>query len=72
MLRRIDKLAQLGTTLVTINGGETLLHPHLGDIIRRISFHGMISGLITDGYLLQQIERLNEGDVPIQFSHFQL
>src|SRR5438445_11447131 len=35
MYRRIDKLAELGTTLVTISGGETLLHPQLGDIIRR-------------------------------------
>jgi MoaA/NifB/PqqE/SkfB family radical SAM enzyme len=62
MLRRIDKLAELGTTLVTISGGETLLHPQLDDIIRRIRFHGMISGLITNGYLLtpQRIQRLNE------------
>src|SRR5215469_884530 len=62
MHRRIDKLAALGTTLVTISGGETLLHPQLDDIIGRIRFHGMISGLITNGYLLtpQRIQRLNE------------
>src|SRR5215472_5108794 len=61
MYRRIDKLAELGTTLVTISGGETLLHPQLDDIIRRIRFHGMISGLITNGYLLtpQRIRQLN-------------
>src|SRR5260370_27496416 len=29
MYRRIDKLAALETTLITISGGETLLHPHL-------------------------------------------
>src|SRR5262245_50176421 len=62
MYRRIDKLAALGTTLVTISGGETLLHPQLDDIIRRIRSHGMIAGLITNGYLLtpQRIQLLNQ------------
>jgi MoaA/NifB/PqqE/SkfB family radical SAM enzyme len=62
MCRRIDKLAALGTTLITISGGETLLHPQLDDIIRRIRSHGMISGLITNGYLLtpQRIQQLND------------
>src|SRR5215469_13878671 len=61
MYRRIDKLAALGTTLITISGGETLLHPQLDDIIRRIKSHGMIAGLITNGYLLapDRIQRLN-------------
>jgi len=61
MYRRIGKLAALGTTLVTISGGETLLHPQLDDIIRRIRSHGMIAGLITNGYLLtpQRIQQLN-------------
>ena len=62
MYRRIDKLAALGTTLITISGGETLLHPQLEDIIRRIRSHGIISGLITNGYLLtpQRIQQLND------------
>src|SRR5215469_6500072 len=62
MFRRIDKLASLGTTLVTISGGETLLHPQLDDIIRRIRSNGMIAGLITNGYLLtpQRIQQLND------------
>src|SRR5215510_14017435 len=62
MYRRIDKLAELGTTLVTISGGETLLHPQLDDIIRRVRSHGMLSGLITNGYLLtpQRIQQLND------------
>jgi len=61
MYRRIDKLAELGTTLVTISGGEPLLHPGLDDIIRRIRSHGMIAGMITNGYLLtaERIQRLN-------------
>jgi MoaA/NifB/PqqE/SkfB family radical SAM enzyme len=61
MYRRIDKLAALGTTLITISGGETLLHPQLDDIIRRIRSHGIIAGMITNGYLLtpQRIQQLN-------------
>ena len=62
MFRRVDKLAALGTTLVTISGGETLLHPQLDDIIARIHQHGMLSGLITNGYLLtpKRIQQLND------------
>jgi MoaA/NifB/PqqE/SkfB family radical SAM enzyme len=61
MFRRIDKLAELGTSLITISGGEPLLHPELDDIIRRIKSHGSVAGMITNGYLLiaERIERLN-------------
>jgi MoaA/NifB/PqqE/SkfB family radical SAM enzyme len=61
MFRRVDKLAELGTSVVTISGGEPLLHPELDDIIHRIRKHGVVTGLITNGYLLtaERIERLN-------------
>ena len=61
MFRRIDKLGALGTSVVTISGGEPLLHPELDDIIRRIRANSMIAGLITNGYLLvvERIQRLN-------------
>ena len=61
MLHRIDRLAALGTSIVTISGGEPLLHPELDQIIRCIRRHGILAGLITNGYLLTQerIERLN-------------
>ena len=61
MLERIDRLAALGTTIITVSGGEPLLHPDLDDLIRRIRRHGMLAGLITNGYLLtpERIERLN-------------
>src|ERR1700694_547452 len=61
MYRRVDKLGELGATLVTISGGETLLHPQLDEIIARIRSHGIIAGLITNGYLLtaERIQRLN-------------
>src|SRR5215472_16041082 len=61
MYRRIDKLGALGTSVVTISGGEPLMHPELDDVIRRIRTNGMIAGLITNGYLLvaERIQRLN-------------
>jgi MoaA/NifB/PqqE/SkfB family radical SAM enzyme len=61
MYRRVDKLAELGTSVVTISGGEPLLHPELDLIIGRMRRHGIITGMITNGYLLMpdRIERLN-------------
>ncbi len=61
MYRRIDRLAEFGTSVVTISGGEPLLHPQLDDVIRRIRSHGILAGLITNGYLLtaSRIEQLN-------------
>src|SRR5581483_5730068 len=61
MYRRVDKLADLGTSVITISGGEPLLHPELDGIIRRIRYRGMIAGLITNGYLLtvERIQRLS-------------
>jgi len=61
MLRRIDRLGELGTAVITISGGEPLLHPDLDEIIRHIRGAGAIAGLITNGYLLtvERIERLN-------------
>jgi MoaA/NifB/PqqE/SkfB family radical SAM enzyme len=62
MLRRIDHLARLGTSIITISGGEPLTHPDLDQIIARIRRHGRIAGMITNGYFLMpdRIERLNQ------------
>lgn len=62
MLRRIDLLARLGTQIITISGGEPLLHPDLDEILRAIRSHDIIATIITNGYLLtpERIERLNK------------
>jgi MoaA/NifB/PqqE/SkfB family radical SAM enzyme len=62
MLRRIDHLGRLGTSVITISGGEPLLHPELDQVIARIRKTGAIAGMITNGYLLmpERIERLNK------------
>src|SRR6201993_4046800 len=61
MFRRIARLGEMGTNVITISGGEPLLHPDLDLIIARIRKHGMIAGMITNGYLLtaELIKRLN-------------
>jgi len=61
MLRRIDQLAALGTTVITLTGGETLLHPDIEKIIGRIRHHGILAFQVTNGYLLtiDRIKALN-------------
>ena len=61
MFRRVDRLGEMGTAIITISGGEPLLHPDLDAIIERIRKNGIMAGLITNGYLLvaERIERLN-------------
>src|ERR1700678_337450 len=62
MVRRIDLLANLGTSIIAFSGGEPLLHPELDDLIVRIRRRGAIAGMITNGYLLtaDRIQRLNK------------
>src|SRR5271170_8121975 len=62
MVRRIDHLGRLGTSIITISGGEPLTHPELDDVIRRMRHVGAMAGMITNGYLLNKarIERLNQ------------
>ena len=60
--RRVDLLAKLGTSIITQSGGEPLLHPDLEEVIAQVRGHGIVAGLITNGYLLtaDRIKRLNE------------
>jgi MoaA/NifB/PqqE/SkfB family radical SAM enzyme len=61
MKRRVDRLAGMGTSIITISGGEPLMHPELDEIVRHIRRRGMIAGLITNGFFLNpaRIEQLN-------------
>ena len=60
--RRVDRLGALGTSIITISGGEPLLHPELELVIRHIRKRGIIAGMITNGYLLtrERIQSLND------------
>src|SRR5262252_5568187 len=59
MKKRLDILADMGTSVITISGGEPLLHPELDHIIWHIRRRRMIAGMITNGYLLTR-ERIAE------------
>src|SRR6185503_13561622 len=61
MKSRIDKLAELKTSVVAFSGGEPMLHPDLDALIAHIRARGMMAGLITNGYFLvpKRIEELN-------------
>jgi MoaA/NifB/PqqE/SkfB family radical SAM enzyme len=62
MKERLAILAGMGTSIITISGGEPLMHPELEEIIREIRKHKMIAGMITNGFLLsvERIKKLNE------------
>ena len=62
MFRRIDKLGELGATMIHLSGGEPLLHPEVDKVIARIRKTGALAGTITNGFLLgpRIINRLNE------------
>lgn len=60
--KRVDRLADLGLSIITLSGGEPLLHPDLDELIRHIRYRGIVASLITNGYLLgtERIQRLNQ------------
>ena len=72
MIGRINRLADLGTSILTISGGEPLLHPELDEIIAAMRRRGVIAGMITNGYLLtpERVKRLNQAGITIvQVTH---
>jgi MoaA/NifB/PqqE/SkfB family radical SAM enzyme len=61
MIHRINRLADLGTGVITLSGGEPMLHPDLDEIVRAIRRRGLLAAMITNGYLLMpdRVQRLN-------------
>src|SRR5258708_34432630 len=62
VIHRLDRLADLGTTIVMFSGGEPLLHPDLDDLVAPLRKRKVIAGMITNGYLLtaERVKRLNQ------------
>ena len=62
MIHRIELLGKLKTGVITLSGGEPLLHPELDAIISSIRKNATLAGLITNGYLLtaDRIRKLND------------
>lgn len=61
LLRRVDHLADLGTVVLTLTGGEPLLHPDLHHVVAHATARGMVCTTISNAYPFTQrwIERLN-------------
>src|SRR5260221_12485020 len=52
MFQRLDRLADLGTTIISFSGGEPLLHPDLHPLISHIRRRGVLARMINKGFLL--------------------
>jgi MoaA/NifB/PqqE/SkfB family radical SAM enzyme len=52
----------MGTSMITISGGEPLMHPELEEVIRHMRRRGIYAGMITNGFLLskERIGKLND------------
>jgi MoaA/NifB/PqqE/SkfB family radical SAM enzyme len=61
VISRINRLADLGTSIITLSGGEPMLHPDLDEIIAAMRRRGVMACMITNGYLLvpERVQRLN-------------
>src|SRR5258707_3130795 len=61
MIDRVNRLADLGTSILTLSGGEPMLHPELDEIIAAMRRRGVLACMITNGYLLvpERVQRLN-------------
>ena len=59
---RIDYLRRLRSVMVTLTGGESLLHPDAAALVAHVRARGMVPLLNTNGYLLtrDRIRRLND------------
>jgi MoaA/NifB/PqqE/SkfB family radical SAM enzyme len=59
--QRIDHLARLRAVFVTLTGGESLLVPHLAEVVAYVRAKGMVPFVNTNGYLLTRdwIEKLD-------------
>jgi sulfatase maturation enzyme AslB (radical SAM superfamily) len=58
---RIDHMARLRVVIVSLTGGETLMHPQLGDVVSYVRERGMTAAVSTNGFLVtrRRIEELN-------------
>jgi MoaA/NifB/PqqE/SkfB family radical SAM enzyme len=55
----VDRFRELGTKAITMSGGgEPLCHPKINDIINYIASKGILIGLVTNGMLLNKLNRV--------------
>src|SRR5258706_14932957 len=51
MKKRLDILADMGTSILTISGGEPLMDPDPDEMVRQVGRRGEIRGGVTKGFL---------------------
>ena len=61
LVARVDHLANLGTLVLTLTGGEPFMHPELDEVVKRAVSHGMIVTSISNAYPITKgwIDRMN-------------
>lgn len=64
---RLNHLARLGTVVVTLTGGEPLLHPQLDELVAHAVAQGMVCTTISNGYAFTRrwIDRLNRAGLTL-------
>lgn len=55
IIKTIHEAAQLGTTAISVNGGEPLIRPDIYEIIQTIIDDGIVPVLMTNGLLLPKM-----------------
>jgi len=67
LIARVDKLAELGTLVLTLTGGEPFLHPELDTVVARAHEHGMVVTSISNAYPITErwIARMNEAGLSL-------
>lgn len=67
LFRRVDHLADLGTLVLTLTGGEPLIHPDLHRVVERATSHGMVVTTISNAYPFTKrwVERLNDAGLTL-------
>lgn len=67
LIQRIDAISGAGTVVLTLTGGEPLLHPDLDRLVRHAVSAGMVCTSITNGYTVnpRRIDALNSAGLTL-------
>lgn len=59
----IDEMYDMGTRLMVVHGGETLMREDIGQIVDHIKDKGMLCAMVTNGYYLpQKVDQIRRVD----------